>query len=127
MITQNPVHAWLSEQSTATQRKLAKLQREHPRDFDDFLALLAEIAPLAKPSLLPSLHNFWSCVHSKLAFTLAVMHCTKPADVDAFLRTAEAALLEPEHVTEFESLLRADDPFPEILSWLRDQAYRLSL
>lgn len=122
-----PAEYWLSAQTLATQRKLAKIQREDPSRFDDFQSLLAENAPLTKPSLLPALHNFWSCVPSKLAFQIAVLHCPRPADVDALLQITEFALLEPEHIAEFEELFRIDDPFDEVRNWLKDHAYYRSL
>lgn len=121
------VAGWLAGQSLASQQRIAKLQRDEPGAFDEFLSLLAATVSDVKPTLVRPLHNLWQCVPSTLAFTIAASNCAKPADAETFLNVAERALLDQPDVLEFETLFRVGDPLAEILAWLRERAYRHTL
>lgn len=111
--------------SPAGERALQALERQWPKDFPEFRETLLSFGmPLDKPRYIKAYFDFWQCVPSRIALHLAIESSSTLAELAAFQRFAEGALLSAPDVAEFELWARPGDPRDEVLQWLKDRAYQ---
>lgn len=55
-------------------------------------------------------HALWQNVPSKLAFEVGIKHCQSPAEIHEYIQIAQPALMQRQHVEQFEKEMGGDRP-----------------
>ena len=84
----------------------------------EFIEMLASYHPkMRSVRLTNAAHALWQNVPSKLAVEVGIKHCQSPAEIHEYIQIAQPALMQRQHVEQFEKEMGGDRPLKDILAW----------